>query len=618
MDVSARHVDILADFESHDGRYAISDSLAKQAQHVIASEDIGEGASKITLSFLDPNKLVFAMLQFNSELRSEFAACLRKYSPPWHIVWGADECFSGNALHESGRKVLAMSYSFLELEQQRLSKMLFWFTACVIRSKVANRLPGGHSQIFRILLRRQLLSKENGLAGPGLALPELNTTLRGLFEVLLCDGDGWKNIVQSLAASSLRPCPRCLNVWSVGSDMAGRHRHEHVELDCTVFGKFDQHTPASLKRIIEDAKLAEERVKRRRMNKGDLKDLIKYHGYRPTAEGVWSDSELVDLLRFPQTIALDWPHNILQDGVLAPELSSYCASLSEAKMGELRDFISEWRPSTTVERRAFTQLEVLLENGGVVVGHSRPTALDFLIIVAVMRCYLHVSEDATPHGRSLRLLCGLVSSIQRAKWAKTGCAEKKQDICRCWEAWFSAHQDVHGPAHIKPKSHWLGHTWEQNGFILDSFVIERLHRRSKAIARPIVSTRGFEKTVGSLLLNVMLRQHLVPGVQLHPADEHGFAKGISVDGLTFASGNFVAHSGMVGQVLFCRMVGEDGWLVVRLCGRPSTRDMERKTTEWCMAVTLRPSSVAEWEVTACDRALGSKQFGDNFLVLSQP
>ena len=182
-------------------------------------------------------------------------------------------------------------------------------------------------------------------------------------------------------------------------------------------------------------------------------------------------------------------------------------------------------------------------------------------------------------------------------------------LCSSGCPWTCSHQTK--VALVGP---YLGTKWIHIGFICD-------RASSSTIQSNCASNRQHSRVRTNcrfLIAQCHAPSTSCPGVQLHSADEHGFAKGISVDGLTFASGNFVAHSGMVGQVLFCRMVGEDGWLVVRLCGRPSTRDMERKTTEWCMAVTLHPSSVAEWEVTACDRALGSKQFGDNFLVLSQP
>lgn len=613
---ACRHIEILEDVDHQNLTSRTRKALAKQACNVMDSEKLGP----FTLKFLHPNKMLFCVLEANSDLRQNFERCLQKYPPPWHVVWGADECFSGNALHESGRKVLALSFSFLELGRLLISKANYWFTCSVIRAKKANQIPGGHSCIARILFRRQLLDPSNGLHGPGLALPQINVALRASFHALMCDGDGWKRILEASGANGLKPCPRCLNLWSRGSDMAARHRHgpPHVELDCAERAKFVRHTPASLKRTVAELQNAAEDVKRRRLRKSDLENLCKYHGFSPTAEGLWSDTELVDLLRIPDCVVLDWPHNLLQEGVFGPEFCAYCESLGEGKIAEFLDFISEWFPASTSETNAFRQLKNVVEHGGAVNGHSRPSSLEFLIMTAVVRCFLHVSEDVTPHGISLRRLCDLCASIQRCKWATSNVQECKRNIAQCWEAWYSWHLGVHGDKLAKPKSHWLSHTGDFEGLMLDSFVIERLHRRVKQVSRPIVNTANFEETVVQRLLNLHMRAKPDAGASLHGVDRDGVAHAVLSDGLLFRRGSFVAHADLVGQVLFCRLHDEQGVLTVRLCRTPSPRELARKATEWCQIVTLHASHVAEWNVSTCRRAVGYKKFGDNYLVLPEP
>ena len=101
---ACRHIEILEDVDHQNLTSRTRKALAKQACNVMDSEKLGP----FTLKFLRPNKMLFCVLEANSDLRQNFERCLQKYPPPWHVVWGADECFSGNALHESGRKVLAL------------------------------------------------------------------------------------------------------------------------------------------------------------------------------------------------------------------------------------------------------------------------------------------------------------------------------------------------------------------------------------------------------------------------------------------------------------------------------------------------------------------------------
>ena len=55
--------------------------------------------------YMDPNQLLLATLAANDQLRDAFHNALRsRPAMPWDVLWGADEVFSGNALHKSGRK----------------------------------------------------------------------------------------------------------------------------------------------------------------------------------------------------------------------------------------------------------------------------------------------------------------------------------------------------------------------------------------------------------------------------------------------------------------------------------------------------------------------------------
>ena len=153
--------------------------------------------------------------------------------------------------------------------------------------------------------------------------------------------------------------------------------------------------------------------------------------------------------------------------------------------------------------------------------------------------------------------------------------------------------------------------------MLDSFIIERLHRRAKDICRPIVNTQAFEKTCCTGMLERMVRADVEVKLSLHHRDENGISHCLRLgDRLCYSTGNFVEHDGFVGQITSCRLENGIGILAVRLCSPPSSTVLSKKSTSWCQFCSLHPTGVAEWNASACRLALGAKKYGDDFVVLS--
>ncbi len=76
-----------------------------------------------------------------------FRQRLRLVPQPWALLIAADECWAGNNLAESGRKMQILSFSFLELGARHLSKMVAWFAPLVVESVVQKRVEGQFSRI---------------------------------------------------------------------------------------------------------------------------------------------------------------------------------------------------------------------------------------------------------------------------------------------------------------------------------------------------------------------------------------------------------------------------------------------------------------------------------------
>ncbi len=274
--------------------------------------------------FLSPTKVIAAVLNENEHLRSDFAELLGKHSGRLSLIWTADECFSGNPLHERGRKVWQASLSFAKWSPRQLSQNTHWWTPAVVRSKKIGQMIGGASALFASLILRQLYAVEDGLATAGVCVI-INDTIYVLFASFHClvsDGDAWKVIVEAKGASSLRPCPVCQNVWRKNSRLAHR-RAGHIEISASDPSQFQAYTPKELCNAILDIFEARSQRSRRMITADHSKKTEMGIGFEPTLRGVWSAEKLISALRFPDPIYFDWAHSALQHGCFNTEFDYF-------------------------------------------------------------------------------------------------------------------------------------------------------------------------------------------------------------------------------------------------------------------------------------------------------
>ena len=65
-------------------------------------------------------------------------------SKPWHLIYYADECATGNLLRQDpSSKAWCIYYSFVELGPDMLSRDDSWFLGGIIRAKHVDRIDGG-------------------------------------------------------------------------------------------------------------------------------------------------------------------------------------------------------------------------------------------------------------------------------------------------------------------------------------------------------------------------------------------------------------------------------------------------------------------------------------------
>ena len=588
----------------------------RQDDNCFVSEliDLKDGG-QFELVYADPNYALAAVLATNTELAQAFLKLFHgRVERHLTVVWTQDETFSGNPLHESGRKIWCSSYSFLEFEPHQLAQNAFWITPCVIRSSVLNRIPGGASRLNATLWHRQFRHETAGLATMGLdlRLGESMKRIRSSKMFFIADGDAHKIAFEWKGASSLRCCLKCQNIWSLNSGVAELEEGQY-EIDLIDASKFRPHTSKTLlggaKVIFESRRQhADKRITLRK-----LKEIATAVGLTPTEFGIWKRPQLVTDFNIPKIAIYDWVHSLLQDGAFTSELLRFLSELPDGSAATFNDFYDGWRWTGTEVRHVVRSITAAMR-GKRLGGHSRLTATQTLAAATLLRCWAEVSGVSSEKS-SFVACCDLISSIQMAKFMDAGdsVAEHASLVGETWSNWLAINLENHDQADIIPKAHWLGHMEEQilacGGRVLDTFVTERLNRRAKSITEKIRNTQSFEASVvASLLLRSKYEE-------IH-VDKVGVKSCISIN-RTIREGMFIKHKKLhtVGRVKRCtKGPGEEIMLFVDVHGDVR---MGAKRSPFWNHVACSPSHDTVWTASGCDLAFGwNALVGRGVLVLS--
>jgi len=264
-----------------------------------------------------------------------------RHDRPWNLVVGYDEFSPGDKLnHDNKRKVMVLSFSFLELGQSCLSSGVFWSTPVAVRSVIIYKVSGGWSSMLAVVLRRLLLGPA-GLATAGVPLP-LSSGCHLLFarlSNLITDGDGlpathrsdlsnlivFGNTVSTgrrsalsfskleiacgiygglsvfaagfrlgfswRGANSHRPCFRHWNVKRKGSDLAWR-RPGLCEIDCCDPSQLKVWAAADVHKAVDLVNAAAARHEAGAFPRARLNELIEACGLNPNSRGLLAAMDL--------------------------------------------------------------------------------------------------------------------------------------------------------------------------------------------------------------------------------------------------------------------------------------------------------------------------------------
>ena len=350
------------------------------------------------------------------------------------------------------------------------------------------------------------------------------------------------------------------------------------------------------------------------MTATDLKNAQKIRGFAPTPYGIWADAELVAALNLPCSLVLDWPHCTLQEGVLSQALPLYCQELGE-KREQFNSFLEGWTAGNAQKATSLNKLQQIVTSGSAS-GHDRPSCSEYLSFVAVLRCWLVFSEDNSNRGIVLRYLCEFIAHIQCAKYDEAGPESHAGRLRSSWERWYGAEIALLGDSLAKPKSHWLMHLKDSLGILMDSFIVERLHRRAKLFSKMVPNNPKFEATILQRIFVYHAKSLDCADVIFGGDDSEAGAlrRNCVVNGQDFKAGMFVYCSDVIGRIIGCSRESGEAWLYVQLCGAP-TRSELRRHEEFFNFVSLKPDAAAKWKAASCRAAIAWKACGVDTLIL---
>ena len=584
----------------------------------------------------DPNRLVAYLIDSCPRLADAFADAARRFpcsaSQPWHLCIGFDEFTPGNLLRpNNARKTMALNFSFMELGQERLWHDESWFTPVLVRHSVIAAAEGGWSAMLRAYLHLHLFSN-TGIATAGLPLvlggqPFL---LFAKLSHVLADAEGHRAALEWKGAAGLKCCLRHWNVLKLNSDLAHRDV-TFVEIDCSDPTRFKKTEQNDLFDQIDTLLAMKARVDAGIVPKSRLEKLQMACGFSCTPQGLLADRDLRPRLDLLPSIRYDWMHCALQDGTVTTEaalLLSACEGIGvtsreiETHLKSDWDFPQQHRAKGNLLWRVFDESRKTLQD------KVKASASEMLILYVLLRHFFEYrvggNVAVAAQLQSFCAACACIDIILKAKRQQLQMAEASTLLMTAIRHHLQCHAAAYGKNNLKPKFHWMWDVAElmaNDPFVLDCFVIERLHRRAKRIGDNIQNTRSYERSIlasvghshrnalqgeGAHVFGLPGRVAPLPGCQ-------GVVVGNTLvqHGLHVSAGDLVFQGLSLGRVSSCCL--ENGILYVIVLELILVRQLTSHSSLW--ASPTGEGVLKVWAAADVELAVAWSKPGDAMTVL---
>jgi len=416
-----------------------------------------------------------------------------------NLVCYTDELTPGDAFSpDLPRKAYVVYVSIFEFGPKLLTRMEAWMPVALIRSSTVKSIDGGLPCVFRYLFRSWACGEPLSVSTLGVII-ELDRPTVFVFETVmnLQDLDAHRAQLSWKGVGSLKPCIKCRNCMKKGHHSVTDGSWQ-IDITETNTDKFDLTTDADMWEVVD--MIAE-------AHGADRERLEKAHGLNHNANGIWQDRKLRDFCKPISGTRYDPMHVMYVGGVLSQAMWEFlndCKRKMKIRYSHLENFVhADWKCSFHRKkmfakvRNIFSKKREKSANRKVGV---KMIASELLAAYPLVRRFAELHGNDELHDAKVCFLsaCEVADALQQAKFQHFECrktmAKLIKDLVR---KYLDVRAAVYGKKGIKPKHHKLCHLWKQledDGFLMDCFILEHMHCMIKPLAEDLRHTRHYEST----------------------------------------------------------------------------------------------------------------------------
>ena len=378
---------------------------------------------------------------------------------------------------------------------------------------------------------------------------------------LLADGAALTACFDTTGASGTKSCFCCSNAMKAGT-FDEEEVGQFVEITCADPEKFILHTNESVWKSVDDLTAIAPTV-----NKTQLKRIQQCYGFKANPDGMLRDMPLREFVKPVDFYTHDWPHIFLQHGVGNIQMYHLFEN-GGVEMEELRNYVDTWKlPEFRKHLRKNAKQVFQANRRDTKEKYWKCSISEFLLVAPMVLNFItrelaHLPDEVDLFAQ----LCFILDLIRAMKQGNMGLTEL---LDKSVQQHFKNTVRIHGSDILISKHHsaavHLARQFAEDGIVLDTVPVERMHQVPKGFGSVIKNLDIFEKSV---LVRCIAHQriHLEQFDDrtrligpIHDEDDYKSSKTMYVEGLTIAANDVI-------------LVQAVDLVVVEWCGQATAND----------------------------------------------
>jgi len=494
------HEDVLQGSSTANLRRKINEGMKLHATaktpygQVMQTMDLG-APGKGKWEFCHPLALIHH-LSVISETFSDLMHSLYQPGRPFRIVIYVDACDPANPLRfDRTRKIECVYWCFADWPQHVLCRTGAWFVFGLLRTKIVQSMPGGHSEMMARVLETFFNGDPNVHSftrGVSICHRGAQFMFKAVFGGFLADDEALSFLGCLKGAGGIKICNKCANTTSI----APEHLDDYlVDVACSDPTKFDPLTNEKVYAMHDELKAFWVGG-----DKTEYERRSKLYGLKYMPGSLLDRPSLRDIYRPVDHSLCDWMHMLVSCGVVGTHLGLLLQVLISVSIG--LETVNEFVSSFTLPRKHGKVDTAWLAPRRLQDDTLQSMAGALLTITPIILAFMH--DHIAPHGMlGDHILCleTLVSIIGILCMGSDNAMKHLEAL----QEYIILHAQlfvVLYPLAAKPKFHHLLHLVECATFVgklLSCFTCERNHRTIRSAALHVF--RHLETTALQDVLN---------------------------------------------------------------------------------------------------------------------